>query len=601
MIRTRHDHLHALKTQTFDLLVIGGGITGVGVALDATARGLRVALIEKGDIASGTSSWSTKLVHGGVRYLEQYDFPMVREGLRERHTLIHIAPYLVRRLSFLYPVKGGPLGKAFVDSGLWLYDLLAGRRALGLHHRVGRAEEAREAPLKAPWDGGGFSYYDSQTDDARLALAVMLTAVERGAVAATYTEVTDLIKEDGRVVGVHVRDTLAARTRNTGPAGAADVGGAAGPVFLVRARTVVNATGVWMGHIQRMDADGGIKAQVVPSKGAHIVVPFDRLPIKTAVIMPETSDGRVLFAVPWQGRVVVGTTDQEYRGDFDRPTATDAEVDFILANANDYLETALTRDDIIATYAGLRPLIRIQDTTVSGGQDPGGRNQPGGEPSTGTKDLSRNHVVLSSPSGLVSIGGGKLTTYRLMAHDAVEAALKATGLEAPRRADTSTLRLTGTPGYHELSRHARALGAHYGTTPAVARHLLDRYGAHALAVLELIAARPALAAPVVPSLGYVMAEAVYSARHELVTTLEDILARRMRLNLLDEEHGTGVAHRIAELVAPELGWDEARIVAEVARYRDYAHMAEGGGYRRDGRDGRDGRDAAARETVAVAR
>jgi len=579
MIRTRHDHLRALRTQTFDLLVIGGGITGVGIALDATARGLRVALIEKGDIASGTSSWSTKLVHGGVRYLEQYDFPMVREGLRERHTLIHIAPYLVRRLSFLYPVKGGPLSRAFVDSGLWLYDLLAGRLALGLHHRVSRAEEAREAPLKAPWDQGGFSYYDSQTDDTRLALTVLLTAVERGAVAATYTEVTDLIKEDGRVAGVRVRDI--------GPG----ANGAGGTPFPVRARAVVNATGVWMGHIQRMDAAGGIKARVVPSKGSHIVVPFDRLPIKTAVIMPETSDGRVLFAVPWQGRVVVGTTDQEYSGDLDRPTATDEEVDFILDNANDYLKTALTRDDIIATYAGLRPLIRMQGASVSGGQDPGGRDQPGGEPSTGTKDLSRNHVVLSSPSGLVSIGGGKLTTYRLMAHDAVEAALRATGLRAPRQADTSALRLTGAPGYYELSRHTRALSAHYGTTPAVARHLLDRYGAHALAVLELIAARPDLAAPVVPGLGYVLAEAVYSARHELVTTLEDILARRMRLNLLDEEHGTGVARQIAELVALELGWDEARIAAEVARYRDYARMADGGGYRR----------AEAREAVAVAR
>jgi len=253
-------------------------------------------LIEKGDIASGTSSWSTKLVHGGVRYLEQFDFPMVREGLRERHTLIRIAPYLVRRLSFLYPVKSGILGKAFVksgilgkafvDGGLWLYDLLAGRRALGIHHRVNRAEGAREAPLKAPWDKGGFSYYDSQTDDARLALTVLLTATDRGAVAATYTEMIDLLNEDGRVVGVRARDTLAGD-------GAGD-----GAAFEVRARAVVNATGVWLGHIQRMDSDANVRAQVVPSKGSHIVVPSDRVPIKTAVIMPETSDGRVLFAVP---------------------------------------------------------------------------------------------------------------------------------------------------------------------------------------------------------------------------------------------------------------------------------------------------------------
>ncbi len=279
--------------------------------------------------------------------------------------------------------------------------------------------------------------------------------------------------------------------------------------------------------------------------------------------------------------MIIGTTDREYEGDLDHPVATDEEVDFILSNANDYLRTGLTRNDIIATYAGLRPLIRMrnkqdEDVAVSGAQDPGGRDQPGGADSTGTKDLSRNHVVLTSPSGLVSIGGGKLTTYRLMAHDAVDAALAATGTVAPRHVDTATLPLTGTPGYRELRGQARALAAHYGATPAVARHLLDRYGSHALAVLELIAGRPELGEPVIPDLGYVLAEAVYSARHEVVATLEDILARRMRLNLLDEEHGVGVARRVAELVARDLGWDAARVAAEIARYRDYAHLADGG-------------------------
>ncbi len=565
MTRTRDNHLQALQSRPFDVLVIGGGITGAGIALDAVARGLSVGLIEKGDIASGTSSWSTKLVHGGVRYLEQYDFPMVREGLHERYTLIKIAPYLVRRLSFLYPVAGGLAARAFVDMGLWLYDLLAGRRTLGLHRRLNRAEVASDAPLKAPWDRAGFSYYDGQTDDTRLTLTILLTAVERGAVAATYTEVVDLLKENGRVAGVRARDIAPGRA-----------GGSAGPgePFEVRARAVINATGVWMDQVQRMD-DAEVSAHVVPSKGSHIVVPHERLPIKGAVIMPKTSDGRVLFAVPWQGRVVVGTTDSEYHGDLDRPTAGSDEIDFILQNANDYLRSDLTRDDIVATYAGLRPLIRTRNKSVSGGQDPGGQDPPGGSDSS-TKDLSRTHVVITSPSGLVSIGGGKLTTYRVMAHDAMEAALAATGGAAPRRANTANLLLTGTPGYRAMRGHTRPLAAHYGVEPAVVGYLLDRYGAHALAVLEIIAERPSLGAPIVPGLAYLPAEAVYSARHEVVTTLEDILARRMRLNLLDVAHGVGVARRVAELVAPELGWDAARVSVEVTHYRGYATLADGG-------------------------
>ncbi len=560
--RTRDDDLEALRTQTFDLLVVGGGITGAGVALDAAARGLRVGLVEKGDIASGTSSWSTKLVHGGLRYLEQFDFPMVREGLRERHTLLRIAPYLVHKLSFLYPSNTGFIGKTYVDAGLWAYDLLAGTRALGLHRRLSRKEEQADAPLRAPWDRGGFSYDDAQTDDARLALAVLLTAVERGAVAVTYAEATGLLKENGRVAGVHVRDVTASE-------------GTPHAAFTVRARAVVNATGVWMDRVQRMD-DAAVQAQVVPSKGAHIVVPFERLPIKTAVIMPKTSDGRVLFAVPWQGRVVIGTTDAAYEGDLDRPVASDDEVDFILRNANDYLSVALTRDDVVATYAGLRPLIRMTQVDVSGGQDPGGRDHPD-QGESDTKDLSRTHVVVTSPAGLVSIGGGKLTTYRVMAHDAVEAALKATALKAPRRADTSRLLLTGAAGYKALRGQVGPLSTRYGVAPALVLHLLGRYGAHAVAVLEIVAGQPDLAERIVPDLAYVWAEAVYSARHEHVTALEDVLARRIRLNLLDRSHGVGSARRVAALIAPVLGWDAARIDDEVARYAAYAALA-GAGY-----------------------
>lgn len=559
--RTRDDDLHTLRTQTFDLLVVGGGITGAGIALDAAARGLRVGLIEKGDIASGTSSWSTKLVHGGLRYLEQFDFPMVREGLRERHTLLRIAPHLVHKLSFLYPSNTGVIGKTYVDAGLWAYDLLAGTRALGIHQRLSRAEEQAGAPLKAPWDRGGFSYYDSQTDDARLALSVLLTAIERGAVASAYVEATGLLKENGRIAGVHVRDVLAPK-------------GTPHAAFTVRAHAVVNATGVWMDRVQRMD-DETVQAHVVPSKGSHIVVPFDRLPIKTAVIMPKTSDGRVLFAVPWQGRVVIGTTDAAYEGDLDRPVASDDEVDFILRNANDYLSVSLTRADVIATYAGLRPLIRMTHVDVSGGQDPGGRDHTRHEKSD-TKDLSRTHVVVTSPSGLVSIGGGKLTTYRLMAHDAVEAAIQATDLKAPRRADTSRLLLTGAAGYQALRGQVGPLSARYGVPPTLVLHLLGRYGTHTVAVLEIIAGQPDLAEHIVPDLAYVWAEAVYSARHEHVTTLEDVLARRMRLNLLDRSHGVGPALRVATLIAPTLGWDGARIDVEVARYEVYAAMASAG-------------------------
>ena len=564
MTPTRDDTRQTLRERPFDVLVIGAGITGAGIALDAAARGLSVAVLDKGDVASGTSGWSTKLVHGGVRYLEQYDFPMVREGLRERYTLLKNAPYLVHRLSFLYPVDGGPFAKLFVDAGLWLYDLLAGRRSLGLHHRLDAAASAAGAPLRAPWDRGGFLYYDGQTDDTRLTLTTLLSAVARGAVVATYTEVVGFSKEGGRISEARARDVLAAEN------------GGGGAEFPIRARAVINATGVWMDRVQLLD-DPAVATRVAPSKGAHIVVPAARLPVKGAVIMPRTSDGRVLFAVPWQGRVVVGTTDAAYAGDIDRPTAGADEVAYILRHANAYFGTGLTEDDIVATYAGLRPLIRAVNGGVSGGQDPGGQDKPGGrEGAVSTKDVSRKHIVVTSPSGLVSVGGGKLTTYRVMAEDAVEAALAATGLAAPHRANTANIPLAGTQGYTKLRARADELAARYGVGLDVVRHLLDRYGANTTGVLDLIAERPALAAPLAPGLAYVQAEAIYSARHELVTTLEDILARRTRLLLLDTAHGTGVAEAVAQLVAPELGWDEGRIAAEVARYRDYARLAASG-------------------------
>jgi len=562
MTPTRDETRQVLRDGAFDVLVIGAGITSAGIALDAAARGLSVAVLDKGDVASGTSGWSTKLVHGGVRYLEQYDFPMVREGLHERYTLLKNAPYLVRRLGFLYPVAGGLVAKAFVDTGLWLYDLLAGRRSLGLHHRLDAAESTAAAPLRAPWDRGGFLYYDGQTDDTRLTLTILLSAVERGAVVATYTEVAGFLKDGGRVTGVRARDAL---------------DGGDGAAFDVKARAVINATGVWMDQLQTLD-DPGVNTRVVPSKGSHIVVPATRLPIESAVIMPKTSDGRVLFAVPWQGRVVIGTTDAEYAGDLDCPTATTEDVAYILRHANEYFGINLTEDDIVATYAGLRPLIRAGGSGgVSGGQDPGGRDKPGSAGSeVSTKDVSRKHIVVTSPSGLVSIGGGKLTTYRVMAHDAVEAALKATGLTPPHAANTAHIPLTGTPGYRRLLAHADELAARYKVTPDVIRHLLGRYGAHATRVLDIIMERPELAAPLVEGLPYLQAEAIYSARHELVTTLEDILARRTRLLLIDDAHGVDIAAATARLVAPELGWNDARVAAEAARYRDYARRVASG-------------------------
>ncbi len=564
MTPTRDETRQVLRDGAFDVLVIGAGITGAGIALDAAARGLSVAVLDKGDVASGTSGWSTKLVHGGVRYLEQYDFPMVREGLHERYTLLQNAPYLVRRLGFLYPVAGGLVAKTFVDTGLWFYDLLAGRRSLGLHHRVDAATSTADAPLRAPWDRGGFLYYDGQTDDTRLTLTILLSAVERGAVVATYTEVVGFLKDGGRVTGVRARDAL---------------DGGDGAAFEVKARAVINATGVWMDRLQTLD-DPDVDTRVVPSKGSHIVVPAARLPIESAVIMPKTSDGRVLFAVPWQGRVVIGTTDAEYTGDLDCPTATTEDVAYILRHANEYFGINLTENDIVATYAGLRPLIRAggpDSGGVSGGQDPGGRDKPGGaETEVNTKDVSRKHIVVTSPSGLVSIGGGKLTTYRVMAHDAVEAALKATDLTPPHAANTAHIPLTGTLGYRRLAARADELATRYSVTPDVVRHLLGRYGAHATRVLDTIAERPELTAPLVEGLPYLQAEAIYSARHELVTTLEDILARRTRLLLIDDAHGVDIAEATARLVAPELGWDDARIAAEAARYRDYARRAASG-------------------------
>jgi glycerol-3-phosphate dehydrogenase len=398
---TRRQALAEMASQPLDVLVIGGGITGAGTALDAAARGYRVGLIERTDFASGTSSRSTKLVHGGIRYLPQFDLPLVREALLERGRLLRNAPHLVRPLAFILPLYASsrhPVGLSIappkgigldliLDTGLFMYDELAGKENVGRHRRISPAEVLERARCLTPRAlKTGFVYYDAQTDDARLTLAVLRTAVDYGALAANYTEALGFHRdESGSITGVVARDTRA-------PIDGAET--------LLRARHVVNATGVWAEETERLAGDAP-NLSIAPSKGTHLVFPRDALDLgDEAVVLPETADGRIIFIVPWLSRALVGTTDDGV-ADATEPVANDKEIDYLLGHLNKFVNRPLSRSDIVATYAGYRPLLRLRK---------------GRTPSR----LSRTHTVVESADGLVTVSGGKLTTYRVLAQDVVD-------------------------------------------------------------------------------------------------------------------------------------------------------------------------------------
>jgi glycerol-3-phosphate dehydrogenase len=541
---TRAHNISLMESEPFDVLVIGGGVTGAGVALDAVARGYRVALVEKIDFASGTSSKSTKLVHGGIRYLPNFDFALVREALVERGLLLRNAPFLVHPVGFVLPIYKGdrhPVGLPFttpwgiglgivLDIGLWLYDGLAGRHNLKRHRRLSRKQVMRLAPALVTENlKEGFIYYDGQTNDVRLTMAVLRTAVQYGATIANYAEVTSFLTENGKVHGAHVRDNLANQS------------------FIVRARHIVNATGVFAEQVEALTEAGSL-VQVEPSKGVHLV--FSREDVKLgddAIVLPETDDKRILFLVPWESRAVFGTTDTG-SGDLDHPTATQDDIAYLLHHLNRYLSVNLTADDIISVYAGYRPLLRARSSAHS------------------TAKLSRTHAVLQNASGLVTIVGGKLTTYRRMAQDTIDVLTRRDGSTSMSH-PTTNLPLSGSAGWPASQRDLEVKGAALGLSPQTISHLGESYGSHASALLNLIESDASLAARLVEDLPYIRAEVVWACRHEMAMTLDDVLARRTSIILEDRDRGAGIVEDVAALMAKELAWSPEQQKAMIDAYR----------------------------------
>lgn len=542
-----------LRDGEFDVLVIGGGITGAGVALDAAARGLRTALVEGGDFASGTSSKSSKLVHGGLRYIQQRELGLVHENLVERQRLLRNAPHLVEPLSFLVPLfgKGGAVDKTIAgaySTALWLYDLAGGWR-IGKRHRRVSAEQLRAhfPTLRADRLVAGFVYYDARTDDARLTLSLLRTAVlDHGATALNYAPAVSLITDgSGKVGGAVVRPADPARPGE-------EAGGGEAAELQVRARVVVNATGVWADDVRALDG-GRHPASMRPAKGIHLTVPQSKLPCDLAAVLPVPKDHRSIFVVPWGSSTYVGTTDTAYDGPLDDPRVEEADVSYVLGALNAAVSEPLSAADITGAWAGLRPLLAAPSGSAA--------------LSERTADLSRRHKVIVSPSGLVTITGGKLTTYRKMAEDTVSAVGRVLGERLPA-CPTRRLRLRGADGAAELARPDAA--SRLGVQPEVLDHLARRYGGEARSVLGLLADQPELAEPLVGGLPYLAVEAVYAARYEMAACLEDVLARRTRALLLDARAASGAAGEVGWLLQRELSWSEGEREADVARFEAVA-------------------------------
>ncbi|MEV6607565.1 glycerol-3-phosphate dehydrogenase/oxidase [Kutzneria sp. NPDC051319] len=515
-----------LGSETFDIVVIGGGVVGVGTALDAATRGLRVALVEARDLASGTSSRSSKLFHGGLRYLEQLEFGLVREALRERELMLtRIAPHLVKPVSFLYPLSHRVWERPYTAAGLLMYDTMGGASSVPGQKHLTRAGALRMFPaLKRSALIGGIRYYDAQADDARHTMTVGRTAAHYGAVVRTSTQVVGFLREADRISGVQVRDAEDGRETE------------------VKANAVINCTGVWTDELQRLSGSRG-RFRVRASKGVHIVVPRDRIVAESGLIL--RTEKSVLFVIPWRNHWIVGTTDTDWNLDLAHPAATKADIDYILGHVNTVLATPLTHDDIEGVYAGLRPLLA-------------GENES-------TSKLSREHAVARVSPGLVAIAGGKYTTYRVMAADAVDAAgADLTGRLQP--SITDKVPLLGADGYYALVNQADQLATRHGLHPYRVRHLLDRYGSMVHEVLAVADGDPDLLRPLPAAPDYLQVEIVYAASHEGALHLEDALTRRTRISIEYPHRGVDCADQVARLMGGVLGWDEARIAREVEVY-----------------------------------
>jgi glycerol-3-phosphate dehydrogenase len=522
-----------------DVLVVGLGATGAGVALDAASRGMRVAAVDMGDLASGTSSKSSKLVHGGLRYLEQYDFALVREGVVERQLLLRLAPHLVWPMDFVYPVWQDTARRRLLGLGLSTYDVFAGVRNVRRHERVNADEAIRIAPaLEKSGLSYAYVYGDSATDDARLVLSIVQAARTFGAIALPYAEVVGVLRDgaDGDVSGVRVRD----KVLNT--------------EYDIRARHVVNATGVWVDALLSMVEPTRVPA-IQPSKGVHVVVPRDRLPLSHAsVLLPSRQgDRRSMFAIAWGPQTILGTTDTAYDGPLDALHLTAEDLDYVLAAGNAVFERGLTADDVVAAWVGVRPLLR------EGEADEG--------------DTSRRHTLLDGPAGLVTITGGKLTTYRRMAKDVVDLLVDRDGKRA--RCRTDEIPLGSTQPFPRLLETIESAAVPLGLGAQSSKLLARQHGDAAPDVLALIASDPSLSEPLSREAAYVFAEVLYAARYEGAATLDDVFSRRTRLSLRARDAGLPSAARAAAILASETGRDDAWARAQITAYTDVVRAERG--------------------------
>jgi len=506
----RENALERLQSEAapWDLVVIGGGATGLGCALDAATRGYRVALLEQADFAKGTSSRSTKLIHGGVRYLQRGELGLVREALRERGRLLRNAPHLVRPLQFLVPCYHH-WELPYYRAGLLAYDLLAAGRGVGRSRWRGAAACGALAPgLRREGLRGGVTFWDAQFDDARLAVALARSAARAGATVLNHAAVIGFTRRAGRLGGVAARDQLTGRE------------------FEVAARGVINAAGIFSDQVRALE-EPGAEPRLAPSQGIHLVLPREFLLGATAILVPRTEDGRVVFCIPWEGRVLIGTTDTAVQEIALEPRPRAGEVDYLLEHAGRYLERRPRREEVLSCFAGLRPLVRTRAAE--------------------TARLSREHEIRVSRGGLVTIAGGKWTTYRAMAEEAVDRAAEVAGL-ARRRSQTGDLRLVG------------------GCEPGGADDALARYGDERAALAELQREEAEWAEPLAAGLPCLKAEIVWAARHEMACTVEDVLARRTRLLFLDARAAAEAAPVAARLLARELGHDAAWQAREVREF-----------------------------------
>ncbi|WP_250005360.1 glycerol-3-phosphate dehydrogenase/oxidase [Actinoplanes sp. M2I2] len=523
----RDSALAALAGAELDVLVIGGGVVGAGAALDAVTRGLTTGLVEARDLASGTSSRSSKLLHGGLRYLEMLDFALVKEALHERDLIVsRLAPHLARPLKFLYPLKHRAWERAYAGAGVTLYDTMAMGGGMPRHRQLTRTAALRACPaLRKDALVGAIQYYDAQVDDARHTMYLARTAAAYGAHVASRTEVVGFLREGERVTGVRVKDLEFDR------------------IFEVRAQQVINATGVWTDDTQALVGERG-QFHVRASKGIHLVVPRDRIQSTTGLIL--RTEKSVLFVIPWGRHWIVGTTDTDWSLDKAHPAASSTDIDYLLEHVNTVLARPLARTDVTGVYAGLRPLLS-------------------GE-SEATSQLSREHMVGSPVPGLVVVAGGKYTTYRVMARDAVDACVHGLGRSVPKSC-TEEVPLVGAEGFRALWNQRRLLAARSGLHVARVEHLLGRYGSLVDEVLDLIASTPSLGHPLGGADDYLRAEIVYAAGNEGARHLEDVLTRRTRISIETFDRGVTCARETAELMAGVLGWTPEQTAREVENYR----------------------------------